>query len=448
MMKKMTWGLVVGGMLIFQPSVYAQTLKETVDQTIQTSPDVMIDVNRRLSLDKTVDQARGGYYPKVDVGAGIGREWSENTSTRPGSDTLTRRESGLTLSQMLYDGYAVKSEVERNEARVAAAASQVGDTSERTGLRAVEVYLDVLRSQELLALTQENLAAHERTYEQIRLRTDSGVARKADIEQAQARLSLAQANLASADANLREAKIAFQRVSGSVPQNLETAAGVNCDLFLVNVDETIQAAFSGHPALQGAIANYEAALANERAADAPFKPRVDLELGASANDNLDGVDYRNNDAYAMVRMKYNLYRGGADQSRVRETRFLNQEALAVVDRTKRQIEESTRLSWNALDTARDRLPRLKAHADATALTRDAYAKQFSIGQRTLLDLLDSENELYTARSNYINGQYEERFAQYRMMADMGKLLETLGVARREEASLAGNPTLRSSPESP
>lgn len=449
MMKKFLWGFVViGGLLVSQQPVFAQSLKDTVDQTIQSSPDVMIDVNRRLSADKTVDQARGGYYPKVDMAAGIGREWSENTSTRPGSDTLTRRESSLTLSQMLYDGYAVKSEVERNEARVAAAASQVGDTSERTGLRAVEVYLDVLRFQELLALTQDNLAAHEKTYEQIKMRTDSGVARQADLEQAQARLSLAQANLASAEANLREAKISFQRVTGSVPQDLETAAEVSCDLFPVSVDDTIATAFSGHPAMQAAIANYEAALASERAADAPFKPRLDLELGASANDNLDGVDYRNNDAYAMLRMKYNLYRGGSDQARVRETRFLNKEALAVVDRTKRQIEESTRLSWNSLETAKDRLPRLKAHADATALTRDAYAKQFSIGQRTLLDLLDSENELYTARTDYISGQYEERFAQYRLMADMGKLLDTLGVAHREETSLEGNSTLRTASETP
>lgn len=438
-MKKIVWGVLAA--LACQPAM-AQSLKETVEQTISTSPDVLIDVNRRLSTDKTVDQARGGYYPKVDMALGIGREWSENTSTRPGSDTLTRRESSLTLSQMLYDGYANKNAVERQEAKVAAAASQVGDTSERTGLRAVEVYLEVLRYQELLALTQENLAAHEKTYEQIKLRSDSGVARRADLEQAQARLSLAQANLSSAEANLREARINFERVTGARPQTLDAAGEVACDLFEMNVDETLAAAFAGHPALKVAIANYEAALADERAADAPFKPRLDLELGTGFNNDLDGVDYRNNDAYAMARMRYNLYRGGSDQARVRETQFRNLEALAVVDKAKREIEESTRLSWNALETAKERLPRLKTHAEATAKTRDAYAQQFNIGQRTLLDLLDSENELYTARTDYINGQYQERFAQYRLMADTGRLLVTLGVAPRAEASLEGNNTIR------
>jgi adhesin transport system outer membrane protein len=127
---------------------------------------------------------------------------------------------------------------------------------------------------------------------------------------------------------------------------------------------------------------------------------------------------------------------------VRETRHLNNQALAAVEKTKREIEESTRLAWNSLLTAKERIPRLKAHADATALTRDAYAKQFNIGQRTLLDLLDSENELYTARSNYIDGLYQQRFAQYRLMASAGRLLETVGVAPRQEASLEGNTTIR------
>lgn len=440
--------LTATGALLYLPSAFAQTLTEAVDQTIKTNPDVLIDANRRLSGDYRVEQARAGYYPKIDAEVGIGREWSSNITTRPGSDTLWRRESGLTLTQMLYDGYAVKNNVEQNQSQVEAAAHRVSDTSERTGLRAVEVYLEVLRRQELVALIQENLAAHEKVYEQIRLRSDSGVGRKADLEQAQARLALSQANLTSAQANLREAKINFQRVTGSMPETLDSPADVSCDLFPVTLDETIGVAFAGHPALHSAIANYEAALAQERAADAPFKPRFDLDLGADWNRNLDGVEYRDNDAYAMLRMKYNLYRGGSDQARVRETQHQNQEALAEVERTKRQIEESTRLSWSALEKAKERLPRLKSHADATALTRDAYAKQFNVGQRTLLDLLDSENELFTARSDYVSGQYEERFARYRLMADMGKLLETLGVEPREESKLTASAPTEVQAENP
>jgi len=427
-----TMAIIVGGLMSYQPAV-AQSLPEVVTQTIKTNPDVMIDVYRRLSLDTKVDQVRGNYKPKIDLNMGFGRERSENISTRPGSDSLIRRESSLTLSQMMYDGYATKNQVEFAQSQVDFAAYRVADTSEQTGLRAVDVYLEVLRRQELLVLTQENLATHEKVYQQIKLRADSGVGRKIDFEQATARFSLAQANLASAEANLREANIQFQRVTGDIPTGLEAPFAFPCDAHAASIDDAIKLAYQNHPALKSAIAGYEASLARERIAGSPFRPQADLEAGTSFNRNLDGVEYKNNDAYVMARLKYNIYRGGADSAKLREVSYQNDEALAQVEQIKRRIEESTRLSWNTLDITQKRLPILKVRSEATALTRDGYAKEFNIGQRSLLDLLDSENELFTARAEYLNGQYLERFANYRLMADMGKLLSTLGVLPREES---------------
>lgn len=420
------------------PLVGAESLKEAVDQTVKSNPDVLIDVQQRLAQEHEVTQAKAGYYPKVDLALGAGRQGSENISTQPDSKTLWRREASLTLSQMLFDGYAVKNEVERNEAKLEAAAHKVSATSEQIGLRAVEVYLDVLRKQELLALTQDNLSAHEKTFEQIKLRSDSGIGRKADLEQAQARLSLAQSNLSSSQANLRESEINYLRVVGNMPGKLDQPVEVSCDLFPVTLENTIDTAYANHPALRSAIAEYDSALAQERASDAPFKPRLEADLETSRNRNMDGVEFKDNDAYAMLRMQYNLYHGGADQARVKETKYLSEVSRATIERTKRQIEEDTRLSWSALETAKARIPRLKEHVDAATATRDAYIKLFSIGQRTLIDLLDSENELYTARSDYVSGLYDERFAHYRLMSNMGKLLETLGVAPREESTLTSN----------
>lgn len=430
---RISWAaLAVSAALLWQPA-RAQSLDEAVSATLATNPEVLIDAYRRQALDYAVKQARGGYGPKVDLTLGVGREWSENISTRPGSETLTRRESALTLTQMLYDGYATKSAVERSEAQVVAAAHRVAGTSERIALRVVEVYLEVLRRQELLQLTRENLVSHETVYEQIKLRSDSGVGRRADTEQIQARLALAQANLASAEANLREANIAFLRVTDQAPEALQNPGDCPCERYPASTEEALRFAVSNHPLLRATAADYDAALAEEQAARAPFHPRLDLEAGTGLNDNLDGVAHRNQEAYAMLRMNYNAYRGGADQARVAQTKYLTEASIAVVERVRREVEESTRLSWNAMETAQARIPRLKAHVEATARTRDAYAKQFTLGQRTLLDLLDSENELYVARSDYLDGLYQQRFAGYRLMADMGRLLDTLGVAPREES---------------
>ena len=409
------------------------TLAEAITQTIQTNPDILIDANRKLSVDEEVKQAKGGYYPKVDLNLGIGREWSENISTfgKPGhDDVLTRRESGLTLSQLLYDGSATSSEVNRQKSRSSSASRKVMGTSEQIGLKAIETYLDVLRRGELLKLAQDNLEAHDKTFGQIKVRSEGGIGRKVDLDQAQARLSLSQANVVSAEANLRESNISYNRVVGVMPDALVKPTPVDAP---ASVDDALKIALENHPILRSAMADIEATRAQKSAAESLLKPRVNLELGTGWNRDLAGIDFKNNNAYAMVRMRYNLFNGGSDQARISAAGIQTQEAIEVLNRTQRQVEESLRLSWNSLLTAQDRLPKLKATAEAAERTRDGYIKQFNIGQRTLLDLLDSENELYNGRANYLEAQYIDLFSRYRLMADLGRLLETLGVASRVEA---------------
>lgn len=420
----------------FLSAANGATIAEAVDQTIKTNPDILIDANRKLSIDEAVKQAKGGYYPKIDLNLGHGREWSQNSITRPrpgGEDTLTRREAGLSLSQMIYDGSATTSEVQRQEARVNSASRKVAGTSEQIGLKAIDAYLTVLRRTELLKLAQANLEVHEKTYNQIKIRHEGGIGRKADLDQAQARLSLSQANVASAEANLREANIAYNRVVGSMPDALAKPEVATAP---ASVDEALTYALDNNPIVRSAMADIEATEAQRRAAESLLKPRVNLELGTSFNNDLDGVNYKNQDAYAMLRMRYNLFNGGADVAKISEATIQTQEATEVLNRTKRQVEESLRLSWNAMLTAQDRLPKLKSTAEAAERTRDGYAQQFNLGQRTLLDLLDSENELYNSRANYLDAQYIDMFARYRLMADMGRLLENLGVEARVESKLA------------
>ena len=409
------------------------TISEAVNQTIRTNPDILIDANRKLSIDEAVKQAEGGYYPKIDFNLGYGNEWSKNITTRlrsGGDDSLIRRESGLTLSQMIYDGSATRSEVERQQARLSSASRKVNGTSQQIGLRAVEAYLNVLRRSELLKLAQANLEVHEKTFTQIKIRSEGGIGRKADLDQAQSRLSLSQANVASAEANLRESNIAYNRVVGVMPDVLVKPEVAEAP---ASVDEALNVSLESNPILRSAMADIEAAQAQNRTAESLLKPRLHLELGTSFNNDLDGVNYKNNDAYAMLRMRYNLFNGGSDVAKIAETTIQIQEATEVFHRTQRQVEESLRLSWNSMVTAQDRLPKLKATAEAAARTRDGYAQQFNLGQRTLLDLLDSENELYIGRSNYLDAQYIDLFSRYRLMADMGKLLGTLGVDPREES---------------
>lgn len=376
----------------------------------------------------------GGYLPRVDIGYGHGREKADNSTTiGTGEATLTRREKSVTLSQMLFDSFSTASEVARNRARVQSSAYRVAGTSEQIALRVVEAYLDVLRLRENVQLTKENVATHQKTFDQITLRADSGVGRRADQDQSLARFALAKSNLVAAEANLRDAEINYQRYTGSFPDALIMPEGPKASQLPTSLTSAFEQARDHNPLLKLAQADVDAANAQNRAAKAVFGPRLDLEAGINNMENAGGYEGDNNSRYAMLRFRMNLLRGGSDYARVGETRALAYEATEVMKRTILQLDQSVGLSWNAHMSVRDRLPNLRQHAESSLLTRDAYVKQFSIGQRTLIDLLDTENEYYTSNVEYLNGKYLELFSGYRLMADMGRLLDTLNIAKREES---------------
>jgi len=430
--------LLIG--LALGASAQAQTLQDAVKRSLESNPDILIDASRRLSTDEALNSARGGFLPRVDLGLGYGREWSENATTRAlgltGDRGLNRSEASLTLTQMLFDGFATKSEVERHQARVDSAANRLANTSEQIALQVIEAYLEVLRSRELVEITRTNANAHLRTFDQIKIRSDSGVGRKSDLEQINARNGLARANLAAAEANLRDAEINFQRLVGLAPSSLSKPVAPIPAVMPKSLDDAIRIALENHPLLKSAQSDIDAAQAQNKAAKSTLYPHLNLEVGASHNRNIDGLSGRNEDKFIMLRMRYNLFNGGSDQARINETAHQISEARQIRERTQRQVAQSTSLSWNALTSVRERLPALRQHAQASAATRDAYIQQFGIGQRTLLDMLDAENESFTAASNLLSGEYLEIFAHYRVLADVGHLLSTLNVAPRSEALIA------------
>lgn len=423
-------------LLLGATTVSAQTLNEAAAKTVESNPNVLSEANRRLSVDKTIDQARAGYRPQVDLNLGYGRENTNNPSTRPGSETLTRGEASITGRQMLFDGFETASEVNRTEANAESAGYGVSDVAETNALRAVEVYLNILRRQEIMELTEANLQAHQDIHQRISRRAESGVGRRADVDQIDARLALARTNVSAETGNLIDAKSNYIRVVGNEPVSITHPGDGCCDRAPANMQDAVNIAYKQHPALRVALANHEAALSQQQGADAPFYPDLDLEVGATADNNVEGIEGSDRSLYAMFRMNYNLLNGGADMARIEETEFLSEQASEDAKRAKREIQQDVRLAWNALQTAYERIPHLKARADAAEKTRDAYTQQFDLGQRTLLDLLDSENEFLNASVDYVDAYYDQLYACYWLAETMGQLLESMDIESRDEAITA------------
>ncbi len=425
-------------LLAISMPVNSASLKSAVEQTLATNPDVLADINQRKARQQELRQARSGYGPTLEVTGAFGVEESDNSTTRAtgkNDETLARRERGVQVRQMVFDGFATKSEVKRQRARVDSSSNTLVSTAEQIALRTTEVYLEVLRRMELLALAKTNLATHEHTRNQITLRSRSGVGRKADVDQVTGRYALAMANVISEQSNLADARSNYLRVTGEMPENL-VEPDVEKLPVPAAIEAAVEAAVAGHPTLKSAESDVAAAQAQQQAARNTLYPRFDLEAGQNWNNNLDGQRGDNDDRSVMLRMRYLLFASGKEQARRKQTAHLLDEAKDVRNNTRRQVVESIRLSWNQYQTQTSQLDYLQQHMDSTQRTLAAYRKQFNIGKRSLLDLLDSENELFDASRAYANTRYDRLFSRFRIQTGMGRLLESLEIEPHLQPSLA------------
>ena len=410
----------------------AETLKEVVTFAIETHPQVLGAAKRKDAADSAISAARGGYFPKIDYLLGSGREHTKNAITlvtNPNWVEMNRKQEGMILNQMIFDGMGVSGEVDRRKAISDSSAHRVYSAAEDTALQTIDAYLDVMKNVELVSYAKENLAAHNRTFDQVKLRADKGVGRRADLEQIDARLALAISNLAAAESTLRDAEIAYLKVVGKMPISLTRPEAPQIP---PSAEEAVKVATMNHPILKSALSDVDAAQAQREIARSFFFPRVELEASYSDNKNIDGLAGPNRDRLVMLWLKWNIFRGGFDYHRDEETAKQINEAQEIARNTNRQVEAAVRLAYNAFATARDRLPSLDRYVKASDATRDAYSKQFAIGQRTLLDLLDSENEYFTSRSTYINALFIELSARFRVLNAMGNLMQALDVKPPQE----------------
>ncbi|GAB4342838.1 MAG: TolC family outer membrane protein [Desulfobulbaceae bacterium] len=417
------------GMLAASGAARSETLQEAVQNTMETHPEIRSIVYNRLARDQEVRQARAGYFPELGLNAWAGiREYDD-----PVDESLDPWQFTLSLRQNVFRGFQDVGEVDRQKARVRSQAYVIQSAAENTALEAVRAYLEVLRKQEFVELAKENLKLHERIADQIRLRSESGVDRKADMNQVESRLALARSNLVVTETNLVDAKTTYQKVVGSLPGDL-VKPDVPAEAIPATLEEAQQKALEGHPTLKQAEEDLVARHAQDEVAEAPFWPIVDIEVDKSWSEELEaGLNTDTEELTALLRVRYNFFRGWRDRARKVETTYLVSEAREVRNNSHRQLIELVRLSWMAYQAASDREQYLQDRVRSSSETAESYSKQWNIGKRTLLDVLDAEAERIEARKELIDSQYDGLFAQYRILNAMGNLVHTLGLRWPEEA---------------
>ncbi|WP_281648873.1 TolC family outer membrane protein [Parendozoicomonas sp. Alg238-R29] len=429
------------GLLFLSSALQAGSMLDSVNEALATNPEILIRTAEADARDYEIRQAKAGYLPTVDLRSGIGYENTRNSTTiglynsrqEPDKDlNRTRRDASIVARQMLFDGFAVDSEVARQEARHASASFDVCSAAESIALEASQVYINVIRQQAVVELAKENVKEHERVVELIRKQGAKGRSNEADVAQAESRMVLAKANEISAESVLRDARTQYQRVIGNLPQSF-TLPSAPASL-PVNLEAALTQAKANHPVLRLASADINAAQAQYDASKSPFMPRVELEVGADWTSDANGGKDDEYTHTAKINMTYNLYNGGADKARREQASKLMNEAIEIKNRAQRQVEEEVRFAWIAVEFGEKRLMPLAEHVKQADRSRELYNKQFLIGSRTLLDLLDSQNEYFSARQSEINARYDLAFNRYRLLQSTGSLVSGIGATLPVENS--------------
>jgi len=413
------------------------SLSQAVSTGVMTNPEYGTVAASRRATDEELNQAKALYLPSIDSRVDGGFEVTDSPSTRASGDddeTFSRYDAQLTLTQMLFDGWSTKYENKRQKNRVQSSAHRVRETAELTGLAIVESFLEVMRQRELLTITRENVAEHQAIMGMIEEGVNAGRSTSADLEQIKARLAAANAQESTVRQSLRNAESSFQREVGDMPKDLVMPA-VPVDAISADVEGEVKSVLASSPTLAVRESDIEVAYNEYQGTGSTLYPQLDLQVGGRQGHNLGGIEGRDRSASALLVMNWNLYRGGGDVARVREFKHRHQQSKEVRAQAARELEDDVRQTWASMVSAGERAKEFASQAAANGEVVRAYKDQFNLDRRTLLDVLDSQNELFVSRSNTINAEFLEIFSVFRLLALKGQLLPTLGVAPPRESEL-------------
>jgi len=399
--------------------------EQAVTQAVLTSPRVNADWYNFEATREAQSVARGGYYPSVDLNADIGRE--ERDTPLIDTGRYTRDATRFSITQMLFDGFQTREEVSRLGYAKLSRYYDLQRSSQEIALQAAEAYLDVLRYQKLVTFAEQNYVVHRQLYDKIAERTGGGVSQGVDLEQAESRIALAESNLLTEATNLHDVQVRFQRIVGDLPADELQMPAVPISMIPELRSSALNLAYEQSPEINAAIENLRSTQSALNATNAPMMPRIDLRYRNEVEHDTDGFDGRFDEEAIELVLSYNLFRGGSDSARKRE--YYNRYNAAIEERKQAclNVRQNVMIAFNDARVLQDQVVFLDRSQLAQDKTRRAYNDQFDLGQRTLLDLLDSQNEYFDTQRAYISARADLMISQASTLANMGLLLAAMDV---------------------
>lgn len=403
------------------------SLKDMVEKTVSSNPEVQSRYHRFLDSGYEQDAVRGALLPKVDIQSTYRKQY--NIDPLPNGINTPRSSTDLVLKQLIFDGFATSSDVKRLGHANRVRYYELQSAMQNTTLEFIRAYIDTLRYRELAQYAKDNYVVHKQLFDRIQERVNAGVARKVDLEQATGRLALAEANLSTELTNLHDVTARIQRLYGELPpETLEVPT-----FFNVGVEPTasdaLKVAYQQNPDLLSTIEDIQASKDSIKNREGRYYPRLDLQARKNLDVSNDGRNSTSASDVIELTMNFNLFNGFTDKSLIQQSaqKLNNSEDLR--DKACVDTRQLLVIAYNDISQLKEQERYRTLHKNSIENAREAYRKQFDIGQRTLLDLLDTENEYFQAKRALANTQYDIQTAYARTYAVQGELLNKIGAKR-------------------
>ncbi|WP_077961366.1 TolC family outer membrane protein [Ensifer adhaerens] len=406
-------------LLLAPQAVLAETIFGAMAKAYANNPDLNAARAGLRATDESVPIAKSGFRPQVAAFASGTLSNVEAEKTR--SRDFHQGQVGVTVNQMVFDGFQTLNNVRAAESNVFSTRESLRANEISILLSAATIYSNIARDQQLVSIRKQNIAFLQEQVNAAKARLDVGEGTRTDVSLAEASLANAQSQLIVAVAQLKQSEATYVQIVGDVPRGIKQASPASKSLPRT-LDQAVATGLRESPIILSAQYAVDSAGYQVKSAEGSMLPGVTLQgqVGrTTGNTGTDGLD--SNSASITARLEVPIYQGGREYGQIRQAKERLGQQRILVDSARAAVEQTIVSAYAQLEAAIARISANKAQISAAKLALDGVIEERKVGQRTTLDVLDSQQDVLQAQELLALAQRDAVVASYSLLAASARL---------------------------
>ncbi len=411
--------VAVGAVMSAGP-VSAETIREALASAYKYNPQ--LDAQRALlrASDEDVARANSGYRPKVNATADVAYQNVNNRPDSVGEGTTHPKGYDVTLTQPVFQGFRVLNGVREAEGNVRASREQLRSIEQQVLLAAATSYMDVVRDKSVVRLRENNVNVLTRELKATQDRFAVGEVTRTDVAQAQSRRAASISQLELARANLKASRAAFERIVGHQPASL--VAPSSPDKYLPkSLDHAVAIANREAPTVVGALYSEQAARATVDKIWGELLPSVQVQAQYANDHNTSRTTDQTEATTVRAQLSVPLYEGGEVRARVRQAKHQHVSRIQQIEQFRGEAQANVVTAWSRLEASKAQRESDQIAVQSSRTALQGVREEERVGQRTVLDVLNAEQELVVAEVQLASTQRDVIVNSYALIAAVGRL---------------------------